>query len=484
VSEYLCVSVTFLDPWFHGRGDSGPEWPPSPLRLFQALVAGSHMGRRGSDWTSNKERAFRWLETQDPPDVVAPTAHTASSYVSFVPNNDSDLVFERQERLTAKAVRPVHMTDPAVVHYVWPLASEDTPQEWASIICDEAGHIHALGWGIDQVVSAGRMLTAPEIGSLSGIRWRPWPAYRAGSPTYRVPVAGCLADLEAAHRSQLDRLGDGVYQTPLRSRCFRSVTYMPESVLPPRSFAAFEFPYGCAFASREVAKVAAMLRSLTCRPQNRDDFGHHFPELHSEVFLAGHVGAGRGRPDGRFSYVPLPSVGHRNADGLVRRVLIVEPYGPTSGPADWAQRRLRGATLVDTEGTRRVALLELSRPQSRRMVGAYVDPAAEWITVTPVVLPGYDDGKHTKANQLFLKALGQAGIPRGAVTDFTLRKAASWPGSHHPHEYFVPDYLRGYSRWHAALRFQEAVPGPVTIGAGRHVGLGLFAAVLDCGNDG
>ena len=37
---HLCLSVTFLDGEFHGRRDGGEsEWPPSPLRLFQALVA-------------------------------------------------------------------------------------------------------------------------------------------------------------------------------------------------------------------------------------------------------------------------------------------------------------------------------------------------------------------------------------------------------------------------------------------------------------
>ena len=40
MSNQLCISVTLLDGRFHGRGDGGvPEWPPSPLRLFQALVA-------------------------------------------------------------------------------------------------------------------------------------------------------------------------------------------------------------------------------------------------------------------------------------------------------------------------------------------------------------------------------------------------------------------------------------------------------------
>ncbi|MBX9622589.1 MAG: type I-U CRISPR-associated protein Cas5/Cas6, partial [Gemmataceae bacterium] len=44
----FCVSVTFLDPAFHGRGDGGePEWPPSPLRLFQAVVAAAAARWRG-----------------------------------------------------------------------------------------------------------------------------------------------------------------------------------------------------------------------------------------------------------------------------------------------------------------------------------------------------------------------------------------------------------------------------------------------------
>jgi len=54
MSSHFCISVTFLDPAFHGRADGGePEWPPSPLRLFQSLVAAAHEGWKGSN--------VRWL---------------------------------------------------------------------------------------------------------------------------------------------------------------------------------------------------------------------------------------------------------------------------------------------------------------------------------------------------------------------------------------------------------------------------------------
>ena len=39
MQSQLSITITFLDGTYHGREDDGvPEWPPSPLRLFQALV--------------------------------------------------------------------------------------------------------------------------------------------------------------------------------------------------------------------------------------------------------------------------------------------------------------------------------------------------------------------------------------------------------------------------------------------------------------
>jgi CRISPR-associated protein Csb2 len=39
MTYYLCISVSFLDSLFHGKADGDePEWPPSPLRIFQALL--------------------------------------------------------------------------------------------------------------------------------------------------------------------------------------------------------------------------------------------------------------------------------------------------------------------------------------------------------------------------------------------------------------------------------------------------------------
>ena len=69
MSDDLCLAATFLDPRFHGRGDGGePEWPPSPLRLLQAIVAANadDIGNMDGDL----DRALTWLELQGPPLIL------------------------------------------------------------------------------------------------------------------------------------------------------------------------------------------------------------------------------------------------------------------------------------------------------------------------------------------------------------------------------------------------------------------------------
>lgn len=104
MSHHLCISVTFLDRLFHGKGDDEPEWPPSPLRLLQALLAGARTGCRGADWSEIRAETFRWLGKRQPPLIIAPAALRASRHTLFVPNNHGDRKFDRQDRLTGKVV--------------------------------------------------------------------------------------------------------------------------------------------------------------------------------------------------------------------------------------------------------------------------------------------------------------------------------------------------------------------------------------------
>lgn len=471
MSDQLCISATFVDPLFHGRGDEAPEWPPAPMRLFQALLAGARSGSRGGEWSEAKAEAFRWLEGRQPPRIVAPSARPVSPWTLFVPDNVSDRVSDRQDRLVGKVARPHRLLNGDTVHYLWPIDESDgaAGRQHAGILCREARRLLALGWGIDQVVGNGRIVTDDEAAKLPGQRWHPWGGRTPGGQTWRVPTAGSLADLEQVHQAFQARLETKQYLHS--SRCYSTISYLDREALPLRPYASFEFQEGAAFRQEDTAKLAAMLRSLACLRVRNDT--HQFPGG-SETYVAGHTGK-QERTPARFSYLPLPTIGHQHADGMIRRALVAEPFGGDGTHARWAQQRLRTEVLRDATGWERNLLLDLWRPTSRSLVKRYVSPSRVWATVTPVLLPGFDDNRHSKAEHLLVAAMRQADLPVEALEELTIQRAPFWPGSQHARAYFTPAYLSHLPRWHVRLVFRALLPGPLAVGAGRHAGMGLLA---------
>src|SRR4051812_11772949 len=95
MNSVLCLTLRFLDPvpQFHGRGDGGdPEWPPSPLRLFQALVCSSATRFRGHLFQEYARPALQWLEIIQPSVVTPQIAAESFGYRMYVPNNSGDLM--------------------------------------------------------------------------------------------------------------------------------------------------------------------------------------------------------------------------------------------------------------------------------------------------------------------------------------------------------------------------------------------------------
>lgn len=138
------LSIRLLDGAFHGRGDRGePEWPPSPLRAFQALVNAAARRWRTSQFESYARPALEWLEGLGLPTIAAPPGRTATRpYRLYVPNNAGDLMVAAWARgnneasmaghRTEKDVRPTRFAGPdgrpletnldyLPLHYDWPL---------------------------------------------------------------------------------------------------------------------------------------------------------------------------------------------------------------------------------------------------------------------------------------------------------------------------------------------------------------------------
>ena len=62
----LRITVEWPDGVYHGT-----EWPPSPLRLFQAMIAGYRTAYAAAP---DLDDAMRQLETLPPPSITAPHA--------------------------------------------------------------------------------------------------------------------------------------------------------------------------------------------------------------------------------------------------------------------------------------------------------------------------------------------------------------------------------------------------------------------------
>lgn len=473
IMKTLCITLHFLDEWFHGQADDEPEWPPSPYRLFQALIAAS--SRNGID----SKGLFQWLEQVSAPEILSPRVKEARRWSTYVPTNDSDKKFNRQQRLTEKVFRPIHIPRNVPVHYLWKIKAEDIAV--ATKTGGLAQLLSAVGWGIDLVAGTGHILSEGDaqklIGSYNGNHWKPAVNSRK---VLRCPRQGSFADLVSAYQTFVHRFKGNVYHPGRKPIEFSEIAYARVDAIE-RKFVSFNLlrpdddsDRWASFDQRQVMQVAAWVRGQACETAKTGSFPGD-----SEVYVAGHISSQmkkEGNP-ARFSYLPMPSIGHQYADGRIRRFIIAEPYGDEREYAAWARRTLANALLTDKDGMPRARLQPMAKPD--KVIRQYIKEARLFQTVTPVVLPGFDDLKYRKAEKLVLKSLQQAGFAEDDVEDMYLQKAPFYTGCFSLRSYCLPQYLRGNPGMHVQLRWKTAISGPLAIGAGRHFGLGLFAPKME-----
>ena len=265
--NHFLVTVRWLDDRYHGQlGREGPgEWPPSPFRLFQALVAG--VARR-NELESDLGKSLAWLEVRSqkqPPIILAPRAWSGQIVTRYVPNNDGDKKPDRQDRLTAKVSRPTIMLEPPEIHYVWPVAEEDLGM--ARQACQAARYLTVLGWGIDMAYANAELIDEEAVNMLRGIRWRPRPEVVRDDGMLRVPKEGSLADLNRAHESALGRIQHGKpLNSVVKSKVFDFIYYESKERLVGRPYVVFELQHrdGTRFRypQERLVHLAGMVRHL------------------------------------------------------------------------------------------------------------------------------------------------------------------------------------------------------------------------------
>ncbi|MCU0916243.1 MAG: type I-U CRISPR-associated protein Csb2 [Planctomycetes bacterium] len=492
--RYLRITVTFLGSRFHGRADAGePEWPPSPLRLFQALVAAS-AGR----WNERTELmhaspALRWFEAQPHPTIVAGGAVAASHpYRLYVPDNVTDKVGASWSKgrdasiadyRTEKDVCPMHLSD-ETVHYLYPLPDGICPH--LDILTAAARSITHLGWGIDMVAGDAGVISAEQAAALSGFRWQPT---QAGGTALRVPGEGTLDDLMRKHQAFLGRLSHGGFRPVPPLRAFRVRGYRRTDEPVPRPYRVLELRQtdGSRFRypHRQLIHLAGMLRHLAIAAMKLSPT-EGVDGNWIETYVAGHLADGQ-REHRQLSYLPLPSLGRQHPDPGVRRIMIAAPFGDDAW-LDHLARRLAGQRLKPLRGDEfgvhdPPVLVPL---KGDTVSHSYTAPAHTWHSFTPVILPGHDDHKPEKTRKLIEKALAQSGVDQPCEFEWSAfsrfpksLSAHKYDRDRRPTGYIRPDHLLSQTAVHLTLRFKDGlkVPGPLTVGAGRHCGLGLFAAL-------
>lgn len=468
MTSALVLSVRFHDGRYHGRGD----WPPAPSRLFQALTAAA---ARGDRIPQPEADALRWLEALPPPRIAAPRAVRGQAFETYVPNNDIDAkggdVALVAEIRVAKTMRPLLFDAEQPIIFVW----ETAPSSQAEVLTGIARRLHRLGLGLDMAWADAALMPAAEAEALlaghRGAVHRP-----TGAGEVPCPAPGTLDTLIARFDAALSRLTDAkagrksvtCFAQPPKAR-FRAVGYDRAPQVALYDLCA---PAG-GLASPHVTTASAMVEHLReaaiARIKAQD------PSLsgHAERFFGGR-GAGPDDRDRRVRLIPLPSVGHRHVTPALRRIRVEVPHDCPLDPRDvfWA---VGGVHWHADAGD---ICWELAAAEDQAMAARYVRPARLWRSVTPLALRGSGRGEgRLEAERLAFAGLrrglrlAQIHVPleamqvqrepwheRGARADAFLRPARFGPGD----------------LWHAELRFAEPVHGPLILGDGRFVGLGLF----------
>jgi len=527
---FLRICVRFLLDEFDGRGDGGePEWPPSPLRLFQTLI--NSAGRLGM---ATYAPALEHLENLPPPTIVAskPTViQPRYGFKTFVPNNVGDLVAKswvggRDNDIAnyraAKEVRPTRLPENALVAYSWETNGE-LPPHFSDQIRQLARAVSAFGWGVNMVVADAVVVESGDATETSGEAEKWFPS-EDGATSLRIPISGTLAALEERHQAFLTRLptapdGSQFFRPVPALEHFRVLTYRRETDPVRSPFAIFALRQldDSGFRSfdpvRRGLNVAAMLRHVVGGADIARSLGWSSAQIARLVH--GHAAEESATPpDARLRLLPLPSIesrgeGKARVVGPIRRVLVALHGTFSREEFRRLAQHLDGLELIDEKYATPTALLSRLPDSDPLTHENYLKPSSTWATVTPVVLPGYDDPRKLRQrlnqsaglspaekntivakldqriDQLLRKTLRQSGytdaITRNAAIEW--RGSGYLPGTDLASRYMTGDQHRRFRKLHVRIQFRDKhgqplpIPGPVCLGGGRFSGTGLFAAL-------
>lgn len=490
------------------------EWPPHPMRLFMAMAA-AYFETAGD---SDQREALEWFEALPTPTIHASPAHQRTPVTTFVPVNDGKgaeslvSVRSRQPR-TFPTVVPVS----ECIYYVWP--DEEISRQ-------HRGGLEKVLTNVSRVGHSSSMVQAWIVDNEEQLQGRDLEIWASdedaisGRPMRRIyPQA--LAQLEVAYneeaidrfvdlgdravaakgkakkelRQQMDELFGGVLPVsqrpePRLTARFRKLTdkkqKVVESVFDNQIFVLTQFD-GPMLGSESTFQATSALRGAIL---SQFDSEEGTPQ-----WISGHNPDGTPSLETHLAILPLPYVDAKHADGHLLGLGIAMPRTVS------VQQRGKGLSRLLTDQStgeeipihlRLGKLGEVTlRVEKRSIAPIALQPetwsraSRLWATATPIVLDRFPkthrDNRaewNEEVREIIALACNRMGLPK--PLDVAISHNAFMPGvpKAHPRGGGFPTFPNRSGSGerfmvHAMIEFDEAVEGPVLLGAGRYLGYGL-----------
>jgi CRISPR-associated protein Csb2 len=459
--QYLTGRVVATDPSDRTKA----EWPPHPARIYMAMAA-AHF-ETGAD--PREGEALRWLEGLPAPELRASRADHRTTVTAFVPVNDKA---EGKGLLSSGLPRGKQMRSFPAVHphddtvfFIWPDA-------------DANGHTGPLQQLCAKVTRVGHSSSMVQVWvcdrppeSSNHIRWLPDEGL--AERHYRIATRGILSRLMSDYeRGQRPKIGTWLGYRQVSSEQGEPVrdTIWSQDLLI-RRLKPIEGEY------RRLDLVATL---QVCRGLQQA-LVSHAPEPVPE-HISGHRADGQPSEQPHLGCFPLAFVGSQYATGQLLGVAVALPKGLSRSHRMEALASLGG---VEKKGLRLGRLGRWSLVPDDTVVNLQRETwtagkrgSRHWATVTPVVFDRHaksrdPEERNEECADMIRLACERIGLPRP-------REVVMTPVSPHlgvpaAHEFPRLSRKDGTDRRHshAILLFDDAVHGPIAVGAGRYRGYGL-----------
>jgi CRISPR-associated protein Csb2 len=367
-----------------------------------------------------------------------------------------------------------------------------------------------MAWGWGEVIAGEEAET--RLAMYGGIVCRPGKA--GGGSTLAVPIKGSLDSLIARHNEMRTRFHT-IYEAkpnkkdPERKGAAGQIFSQPRK--PRFGQVAYDSPSKrLVFGLTGPNTPWRLERIVELTECVRDGAAARLKEVWpAKAVCIERVLIGRNATDAdkaaRVRITPLPSIGHRYADHAIRRVLIEIPTDCPlrADDVEWAFSGL--PVRVSDHGE---ILSELVPAAANSMLSRYgvedATAARRWRTVTPAGLPqsaarrriepsGFRyraerkggperTDEQNRAAAGVVQALRHAGIGANA-TEIQVQREPFTPKGERVEAFATGTRFAKERLWHVAITFTEPVRGPLILGDGRYLGLGLMEPIRDSWRD-